>query len=183
MPVSYSLTKPNRTQNTLLYSQNTPVLPMPITKTPFLVFFHTPPKSTHTESHRRSAMDDAVPTSELPNQSSGASDSSSSHPELQFDGFHAGNGADSAPKAASFGGGMGREVAGSNAARYRLLSPARLPISRSPCLTIPPGLSPTALLDSPVLLSGVKVWLFLGPLLSISFEQTFLLLFFLSCLS
>ncbi|KAL5729741.1 hypothetical protein ACHQM5_002645 [Ranunculus cassubicifolius] len=45
---------------------------------------------------------------------------------------------------------------GSNAARYKLMSPARLPISRSPCLTIPPGLSPTTLLDSPVLLSNMK---------------------------
>ncbi|XP_042490514.1 probable WRKY transcription factor 20 [Macadamia integrifolia] len=49
-------------------------------------------------------------------------------------------------------------VSGSNAAaKYKLMSPARLPISRSPCLTIPPGLSPTALLDSPVLLSNMKV--------------------------
>ncbi|KAJ4980583.1 hypothetical protein NE237_031420 [Protea cynaroides] len=48
--------------------------------------------------------------------------------------------------------------AGSNAAaKYKLMSPARLPISRSPCLTIPPGLSPTTLLDSPVLLSNMKV--------------------------
>lgn len=44
-----------------------------------------------------------------------------------------------------------------SAARYKLMSPARLPIStRSPCLTIPPGLSPTTLLDSPVLLSNMK---------------------------
>ncbi|KAJ4976665.1 hypothetical protein NE237_001771 [Protea cynaroides] len=48
-------------------------------------------------------------------------------------------------------------AAGSNAAKYKLMSPARLPISRSPCLTIPPGLSPTTLLDSPVLLSNMKV--------------------------
>ncbi|XP_010252692.1 PREDICTED: probable WRKY transcription factor 20 isoform X2 [Nelumbo nucifera] len=46
--------------------------------------------------------------------------------------------------------------AGSNAAKYKSLSPARLPITRSPCLTIPPGLSPTTLLDSPVLLSNIK---------------------------
>ncbi|KAF9590868.1 hypothetical protein IFM89_039177 [Coptis chinensis] len=46
---------------------------------------------------------------------------------------------------------------GPAAARYKLMSPARLlPISRSPCLTIPPGLSPTSLLDSPVLLSNMK---------------------------
>ncbi|KAH9625701.1 hypothetical protein KSS87_015140 [Heliosperma pusillum] len=36
------------------------------------------------------------------------------------------------------------------------MSPAKLPISRSPCLTIPPGLSPTSFLDSPVLLSNFK---------------------------
>ncbi|OVA15113.1 DNA-binding WRKY [Macleaya cordata] len=45
---------------------------------------------------------------------------------------------------------------GSNSARYKSMSPAMLPISRSPCLTIPPGLSPTTLLDSPVLLSNMK---------------------------
>ena len=42
-------------------------------------------------------------------------------------------------------------------ARYRLMSPAKLPISRSPCLTIPSGLSPSSFLDSPVLLSNMKV--------------------------
>lgn len=42
-------------------------------------------------------------------------------------------------------------------ARYKLMSPAKLPISRSPCITIPPGLSPTSFLESPVLLSNVKV--------------------------
>ncbi|KAF6149616.1 hypothetical protein GIB67_011225 [Kingdonia uniflora] len=42
---------------------------------------------------------------------------------------------------------------GSSAARYKLMSPAKLPISRSPCLTIPPGLSPSSFLDSPVFLS------------------------------
>ncbi|KAI4294942.1 hypothetical protein MLD38_040778 [Melastoma candidum] len=42
-------------------------------------------------------------------------------------------------------------------ARYKLMSPAMLPISRSPCITIPPGLSPTSFLDSPVLLSNFKV--------------------------
>ncbi|KAK9268201.1 hypothetical protein L1049_010644 [Liquidambar formosana] len=46
---------------------------------------------------------------------------------------------------------------GSNVSRYKLMSPAKLPISRSPCLTIPPGVSPSSLLDSPVLLSNVKV--------------------------
>lgn len=42
-------------------------------------------------------------------------------------------------------------------ARYKLMSPAKLPISRSPVLTIPPGLSPTSFLESPVLLSNMKV--------------------------
>ncbi|KAI5432858.1 probable WRKY transcription factor 20 [Lathyrus oleraceus] len=51
-----------------------------------------------------------------------------------------------------------RTVSGLNSmARYKLLSPAKLPISRSPCITIPPGLSPTSLLESPVLLSNMKV--------------------------
>ncbi|KZV36207.1 putative WRKY transcription factor 20-like [Dorcoceras hygrometricum] len=44
----------------------------------------------------------------------------------------------------------------SNGAKYRLMSPAKLPISRSTCITIPPGLSPTSFLESPVLLSYVK---------------------------
>ncbi|XP_020080853.1 WRKY transcription factor SUSIBA2-like isoform X2 [Ananas comosus] len=42
-------------------------------------------------------------------------------------------------------------------ARYRSMSPAQLPIPRAPCLTIPPGLSPSALLESPVLLTDPKV--------------------------
>jgi hypothetical protein len=37
------------------------------------------------------------------------------------------------------------------------MSPARLPISREPCLTIPAGFSPSALLESPVLLNNFKV--------------------------
>ncbi|CAN1290576.1 Probable WRKY transcription factor 20 [Linum perenne] len=45
---------------------------------------------------------------------------------------------------------------GGGGARYKLMSPAKLPISRSPCITIPPGLSPTSFLESPVLLSNVK---------------------------
>ncbi|KAF7815937.1 putative WRKY transcription factor 20 isoform X1 [Senna tora] len=48
-------------------------------------------------------------------------------------------------------------VVSSRGARYKLMSPASLPISRSPCITIPPGLSPTSFLESPVLLSNVKV--------------------------
>ncbi|XP_051125100.1 probable WRKY transcription factor 20 isoform X3 [Andrographis paniculata] len=43
-----------------------------------------------------------------------------------------------------------------NGAKYRLMSPAKLPISRSTCITIPPGLSPTSFLESPVLLSNIK---------------------------
>ncbi|KAG5235235.1 WRKY drought-induced family protein [Salix suchowensis] len=42
-------------------------------------------------------------------------------------------------------------------ARYKLMSPAKLPISRSSCIMISPGLSPTSFLESPVLLSNVKV--------------------------
>ncbi|KAL3576448.1 hypothetical protein D5086_021731 [Populus alba] len=41
-------------------------------------------------------------------------------------------------------------------ARYKLMSPAKLPISRSACIMISPGLSPTSFLESPVLLSNVK---------------------------
>ncbi|EFJ07462.1 hypothetical protein SELMODRAFT_56793, partial [Selaginella moellendorffii] len=37
--------------------------------------------------------------------------------------------------------------------RFKSMPPSRLPIPRAPCVTIPPGLSPTTLLDSPVLLS------------------------------
>ncbi|CAA0832442.1 Probable WRKY transcription factor 20 [Striga hermonthica] len=49
------------------------------------------------------------------------------------------------------------DAAGSgNGARYRLMSPAKLPISRSTCISVPPGLSPTSFLDSPVLLSNIK---------------------------
>ncbi|XP_075522995.1 putative WRKY transcription factor 20 [Primulina tabacum] len=58
-----------------------------------------------------------------------------------------------APEAAFPGGCFGS----SNGAKYRLMSPAKLPISRSTCITIPPGLSPTSFLESPVLLSYVKV--------------------------
>ncbi|XP_031119482.1 probable WRKY transcription factor 20 [Ipomoea triloba] len=50
-----------------------------------------------------------------------------------------------------------RSAAGPNGgAKYKLMSPAKLPISRSACITIPPGLSPTSFLESPVLLSNVK---------------------------
>ncbi|XP_068338494.1 probable WRKY transcription factor 20 [Pyrus communis] len=47
-------------------------------------------------------------------------------------------------------------AAASGGAKYKLMSPAKLPISRSPCLTIPHGLSPTSFLESPVLLSNMK---------------------------
>ena len=46
---------------------------------------------------------------------------------------------------------------GSGGARYKLVAPAKLPISRSACITIPPGLSPSSFLESPVILSYVKV--------------------------
>ncbi|KAI4350167.1 hypothetical protein L6164_010676 [Bauhinia variegata] len=39
-----------------------------------------------------------------------------------------------------------------NTARFRTTSPFASPAPRSPCLTIPPGISPTALLDSPIML-------------------------------
>ncbi|KAL3733371.1 hypothetical protein ACJRO7_022836 [Eucalyptus globulus] len=55
------------------------------------------------------------------------------------------------------GGGVCGGGGGGGGARYKLLSPAKLPISRSACITIPPGLSPTSFLESPVLLSNVKV--------------------------
>ncbi|XP_054797804.1 probable WRKY transcription factor 20 isoform X2 [Prosopis cineraria] len=51
----------------------------------------------------------------------------------------------------------GASASAGGGARYKLMSPAKLPISRSPCITIPPGLSPTSFLESPVLLSNMKV--------------------------
>ncbi|XP_024967952.1 probable WRKY transcription factor 20 isoform X2 [Cynara cardunculus var. scolymus] len=54
----------------------------------------------------------------------------------------------------STGGGGGG--GGGGGARYKLMSPAKLPISRSTCITIPPGLSPTSFLESPVLLTNIK---------------------------
>uniref|UniRef100_A0A1J3I8R1 Putative WRKY transcription factor 20 n=1 Tax=Noccaea caerulescens TaxID=107243 RepID=A0A1J3I8R1_NOCCA len=50
------------------------------------------------------------------------------------------------------GGGSG----GGGGARYKLMSPAKLPISRSTDITIPPGLSPTSFLESPVFISNIK---------------------------
>ncbi|GAU29571.1 hypothetical protein TSUD_153210 [Trifolium subterraneum] len=60
----------------------------------------------------------------------------------------------SRPDSASDGATTSSNTSG---ARYKLMSPAKLPISRSPVLTIPPGLSPTSFLESPVLLSNMKV--------------------------
>uniref|UniRef100_A0A7N0UQA1 WRKY domain-containing protein n=2 Tax=Kalanchoe fedtschenkoi TaxID=63787 RepID=A0A7N0UQA1_KALFE len=44
-----------------------------------------------------------------------------------------------------------------NVSRYKLMSPAKLPISRSMPHTAPPGLSPSSLLDSPVQFCNIKV--------------------------
>ncbi|MCO5600377.1 hypothetical protein L7F22_054488 [Adiantum nelumboides] len=54
----------------------------------------------------------------------------------------------------SAGGGSGSDglPPRANTARFKSMMPPRLPIPRSPYLTIPPGLSPTTLLDSPILL-------------------------------
>ncbi|XP_009142587.1 probable WRKY transcription factor 20 [Brassica rapa] len=45
---------------------------------------------------------------------------------------------------------------GGGGARYKLMSPAKLPISRSTDIMIPPGLSPTSFLESPVFISNIK---------------------------
>ncbi|KAG2250090.1 hypothetical protein Bca52824_089718 [Brassica carinata] len=45
---------------------------------------------------------------------------------------------------------------GGGGASYKLMSPAKLPISRSTDITIPPGLSPTSFLESPVFISNIK---------------------------
>ncbi|KAK1305791.1 putative WRKY transcription factor 20 [Acorus calamus] len=70
--------------------------------------------------------------------------------ELRFDGLGSENGRVPAPAAA--------EVAPvPGGAKYKSMTPAKLlPIARSPCLTVPPGMSPSTLLDSPVLLSNMK---------------------------
>ncbi|XP_072977265.1 WRKY transcription factor SUSIBA2 isoform X4 [Typha angustifolia] len=76
----------------------------------------------------------------------GVSEEGSPSSELRFEGLGAGNGGGKAdPRVSSLAG-----------ARYKTMSPARLPISREPCLTIPSGFSPSALLESPVLLSNIK---------------------------
>ncbi|KAJ0973636.1 hypothetical protein J5N97_015601 [Dioscorea zingiberensis] len=82
----------------------------------------------------------------------GAPESSSPLPELHFNGFPAPNGALSREEPL----GSDPKVAALSGARYKSMSPARLPISRSPRLTIPSGFSPSALLESPVLLTNVK---------------------------
>ncbi|URD97828.1 WRKY transcription factor [Musa troglodytarum] len=69
-------------------------------------------------------------------------------PELRFEGSGAGKEGRPDPGASP--------LAGANGARYKSMSPARLPIARAPCLTIPPGFSPSALLESPVLLTNMK---------------------------
>nr|QRX38912.1 transcription factor WRKY15 [Lilium regale] len=75
----------------------------------------------------------------------GAPEDAPPPPELRFEGFGGAPGrAD--PRVSSLAGG----------ARYKAMSPARLPITRSPCVTIPPGFSPSALLESPVLLTNIK---------------------------
>lgn len=48
-------------------------------------------------------------------------------------------------------------LVGLHGARYKSMSPARLPIVRTPCLTIPPGFSPSSLLESPVLITNRMV--------------------------
>ncbi|KAF3659224.1 putative WRKY transcription factor 33 [Capsicum annuum] len=62
------------------------------------------------------------------------------------------NGRTSASSAAAPGGSNG----GGAVAKYKLMTPAMLPISRSTCITIPPGLSPSSFLESPLLLSNIK---------------------------
>ncbi|XP_024977041.1 probable WRKY transcription factor 20 [Cynara cardunculus var. scolymus] len=61
-------------------------------------------------------------------------------------GHHLSSGGDAAVSTSTGGGG----------ARYKLMSPAKLPISSSTSITIPHGLSPTSFLDSPILLTNVK---------------------------
>lgn len=79
----------------------------------------------------------------------GAAESRPPAPELRFEG--SGDGKEGRPDPGA------SPLAGANGARYKSMSPARLPIARAPCLTIPPGFSPSALLESPVLLTNMKV--------------------------
>ncbi|XP_015061640.1 probable WRKY transcription factor 20 [Solanum pennellii] len=58
---------------------------------------------------------------------------------------------------AAFSHTVSSAVGSNTGAKYKLMSPAKLPISRSSaCITIPPGLSPSSFLESPVLLSNIK---------------------------
>ncbi|XP_008800640.2 WRKY transcription factor SUSIBA2-like isoform X2 [Phoenix dactylifera] len=77
-------------------------------------------------------------------------------PELRFDGFGEGNGGGSWEGRGGREGRADPRVSSLSGARYKSMSPARLPIARSPCLTISSGLSPSALLESPVLLTNMK---------------------------
>ncbi|KAL9995157.1 putative transcription factor WRKY family [Helianthus debilis subsp. tardiflorus] len=54
-------------------------------------------------------------------------------------------------------GGDSSGVRSTGGAKYKLMSPAKLPISRSAYVTVPPGLSPTSFLESPVLLTNIKI--------------------------
>ncbi|KAH7665489.1 WRKY domain-containing protein [Dioscorea alata] len=91
--------------------------------------------------------------------SDGAPQSISSSPELRFDGFTAGNGAPLMEDQTRMEGHLDPRVpagSGVGGAKYKSMSPAQLPISRSIRLTIPSGFSPSALLESPVLLTNMK---------------------------
>ncbi|KAF8402248.1 hypothetical protein HHK36_013200 [Tetracentron sinense] len=92
----------------------------------------------------------------------------SSHKKLEDCGFGTGSdvpmevSSDWKPPAVRNGGSIAERRAAScgfsapriNTARFRSTSPLSSPAVRSPYLTIPPGLSPTTLLDSPVMLSN-----------------------------
>ncbi|KAJ0960641.1 hypothetical protein J5N97_001469 [Dioscorea zingiberensis] len=78
---------------------------------------------------------------------------------MRFDGLGGGNGNPSAEDSSRSEVQLDPKVpAGSwvGGARYKSMSPAQLPISRSPRLTIPSGFSPSSLLESPVLLTNMK---------------------------
>ncbi|KAL4580023.1 hypothetical protein LXL04_016197 [Taraxacum kok-saghyz] len=50
-----------------------------------------------------------------------------------------------------------RSTGAGGGAKYKLMSPAKLPIARSTSINVPPGLSPTSFLESPVLLTNMKM--------------------------
>lgn len=92
--------------------------------------------------------------------SDGAPQSISLSQELRFDGFGTGNGAPLMEDQTRREGHLDPRVpagSGVGGAKYKSMSPAQLPISRSLRLTIPSGFSPSALLESPVLLTNMKV--------------------------